>query len=477
MTTPTFTGRPGTQLPGPTGLPLLGWRTTGIQVALDPPGYLLHLYQTYGTLVTGAKGTTDYVFTFSPAYNRELMNETSLYYHTSVEEGTMPTMYPPDSAMNRMMMGLNSQNGDRHKQQRRLMMPAFHKKRVDAYRDEMLALTEQKMADWQPGQPRDLVLEFRRLTLSIAVKTLLGLDPDLAGEKTRRMIDHWMTTAFSIPVMLLPFNIPGLPFNRLLKFGEKMEAEFLEIIRRKRAQGLEGNDVLSMLLTSVDEEGGKFSDEELPGHVATLFIAGHETTASALTSAVFLLAQHPPVLADLLDELDGHLHGDAPRVEQLNSLPLLEAVIKETMRLLPPALWSTRVNNAPCTLGGYDFPRHTQFVYSPFITHRLPEIYEQPARFMPARWQHLDLSPYEYMPFASGPRMCIGATFAMMEMKIVLATVLQRYRFQLIPGVRLDRGGFLLSSLKSLPVQLAAPYRSFPKETVRGNIHKLVDLA
>jgi cytochrome P450 len=369
-------------------------------------------------------------------------------------------------------------NGPRHKQQRRLMMPAFHKQRIEAYRDDIVAMAEQHLAAWQFGQQLQMLAEMRQLTLNIAVKTLIGLDPNQGGGYLSRQLERWQQLLFSTLTILLPVNLPGLPYHALLKGAEALVAEIQQIIARKRASGIDDGDVLSMLLRAHDEEDGScLSDEELIGQTITLFIAGHETTASALTWTLFLLAQHPQVLDALLAELDGKLAGRPLAMDQINDLPLLEGVIKESMRLLPPFIWQMRFSQAPCELGPYALPQGAAVIVSSIVTHHRPDLYPQPDKFWPERWLSINPSAYEYFPFSAGPRMCLGATFAMLELKIVLAIILQRYRLSLPPQITLDRTGLIFSVPKGgLPMQVNPPDRHFVKSEVRGNIRTLVDL-
>jgi len=472
----TATSTSPTALPGPRPMPILGWRGNVLLFGLDPVAFMHRLNQTYGNIVALARGHTDYVFVFGPEYNQQVLSNPDVFHASDADNG--PIRLTEGTALARIFSnGLNQMNGPRHKQQRRLMMPALHKKRIEAYRDDIVALTERRLAGWRPGQSVDILKEMRQLTLSIAVKTLLGLDPNLEGETTRRTVERWQNLFFAIPTILLPFNIPGLPYRRLLALTERLAGEFQAMIDRKRAAGIDEGDALSMLMQAQDEDGARLTDDELIGQAGTLFVAGHETTASALTWTLFLLSQHPRVLTDLLDEINGALRGEAPRVERLGELPLLERVIKESMRLLPPFIWQLRISSVPFDLGPYHLPPKTTVALSSIITHRIPDLYPQPNKFLPERWLGIDPSPYEYLPFSAGPRMCLGAAFAMLEIKLVLPIILQRYRLTLPPKTRVDRSGLVLSAPKGgLPMRIAAQDRQFTKSEVRGNIRSWVDL-
>jgi cytochrome P450 len=233
-----------------------------------------------------------------------------------------------------------------------------------------------------------------------------------------------------------------------------------------------------MLLRAHDEDGTRLTDDELVGQTNFLFMAGHATTTSALTWTLFLISQHPHVAAALEDELAGTLRGRPPTVEDLQTLPLLEATIKESLRLLPPVLWWSRISTAPCTLGPYPLPPGARVVYSAYITHRIASLYPRPERFLPERWLEDDAGPFDYIPFSAGPRMCLGASFSMIEMKLILATLLPRFRLAPLPGSRVDHGGLMLSIPKpGLPMLLHRQDRRFTKTPVRGSIHTVVDLA
>jgi cytochrome P450 len=253
-----------------------------------------------------------------------------------------------------------------------------------------------------------------------------------------------------------------------------------EMIAHKRTSRGQSRDVLSMLVQARDEELDEgLSEGELLGHAGVIFAAGHETSSNALTWTLFLLSQYPQVAADLVDELEDVLHGQAPTVAQLPRLPLLERVIKESMRILSPVPWNGRVTSQPTELGGYFLPQGTEVFVSIYQTHQMPELYPQPEVFSPQRWETINPTIYEYNPFSVGPRLCIGAGFAMMEIKIVLAMLLQRYRLQLMPKVKIDPVGMIvLASKYGMPMQIHKQDHQFDRsiEGVQGTIRQMVKL-
>jgi cytochrome P450 len=259
-----------------------------------------------------------------------------------------------------------------------------------------------------------------------------------------------------------------------LKYSEQFDAAIRAIIDQKRAQP-EAIDVIASLVQAHDEDGAKLSDDDLIGHAFTMYVAGHETTSNALTWTLFLLNQHPHYLADLLDELESTLHGAPPTIEQLNQLPLLDGVVKEGLRLFPPAMVGVRVTSEACEFGDFELAAGTNIMYSQFITHRLPELYAEPNRFKPERWFTLERSPYEYLPFSAGHHMCVAAVFATQELKIVLAMLLQRYRLAVRPNARLATD-LTMRAKHGMPVHVFAQDRQFQRATVRGPAQSMIDM-
>jgi len=303
----------------------------------------------------------------------------------------------------------------------------------------------------------------------------MGADEE--GQKFADLFETVLNLLFSPATFLFPYDLPGFSYHRLKVLGTELERQLKNLIERRRTKGLGGIDSLSLFLQAHDADGTMMSDDEIVGETVAVFRGGSKTSASALTWILFLLAQHPDVSAQLSDELAATLRGSAPTFEQLSSLSLLEGVIKESLRLVPPVVWGVRYSVEPFELGGYRFEKGSSVIYSSYVTHRMPDIYTDPYSFNPYRWENFRPSPYEYFPFNAGPRRCLGAEFAMMELKITLAILLQRFRFSLVPGQRIDRTGLTGSIPKhGIKMKLEDKNRLPEKVTVRGNVHKMIRL-
>lgn len=476
-------------VPGPQALPVLGPARELVRFLRDPiraVGRLFHDYGPIAALVVGARtrivstepnppGT---IFLHGPDLMRDLLTNHADFHKC----GLAGPLYPeaPVSErkrpVTRMLTGLFHVNEGEHKQHRRLLMPAFHRSRIESYRDEMVRAAEALLAKYELGTVRDVRPDMMEVTLRIATSTLFGEDLGERGLAIGREVEEW--SVLFRQAAIFPFDLPGAPYRRWLDLAHAVDRGIHDVIREKRAQGAPTRDMLSMLLEARDEAGASLSEDELVGHAGVIFAAGHETSSNALSWTLFLLAQHPAVLADLCEELTSKLHGDAPTFDQLSELPLLDRVIKESLRIFPPAPLNHRVTARDSSLGEYHIPAGTEVLASIYHTHRLPEIYPDPLVFRPDRWIELDPGPYAFNPFSAGPRMCIGATFALFEIKIVLALLLQRFRFELAPRQVIDRQFTItLAPAPRVLMRLERPGAAYKRPApVRGNTREMVRL-
>ena len=488
-----LTKKPEWTIPGPQTLPLIGRILNVIRFGQDCIGYSNQLFKTYGNVVSLAAsgGTNVYsadadcpgtILAYGPEIIRQVTNQHHIY-HKRPLSGTLYRQRDKSKRtqpLNNFGVGLFGVNEEAHLQQRKLMMPAFHKNKVESYCDEMITMTQSEIDNLSTDQPCEISKLMQRLTLRIATKTLFGEDINAVDSTAAEVLQEVLNCQRASSIKLFPFDVPGLVFHRYLNLLAQYETKIKKIIAEKRAKGANDNDVLSMLIQARDEESGHpLSEEELIAHTGVIFVAGHETTANALTWTIFLLSQHPHVTGDLVDELDNVLHGQPPRIEQLDQLPLLDRVIKESMRVLTSVPWNGRVTSETTELGGYEIPKGTEVFVSIYHTHHMPEIYQDPEAFKPERWETINPSIYEYNPFSAGPRLCLGAAFAMMEIKIVLAMLLQSFRWEYIASQKIERAGVISIKPKyGLSMMVRPQDREFNQGVgnVEGNIRETVKL-
>jgi len=463
------------RIPGPVVHPILGWRGLILAFARDTAGFLTKLHQEHGKIAHIGQGKMSATFTFHPEYTRQILSNPNLFYSFSLED--IPFPLSDIETLKSMTTALSLLNGEHHKRQRRLMAPAFHNNYLPIYIDHIKNNVEKYFSKWKAGDVIDIYQEMDLFTILLSMEIFVGMEADEEGRRFAHLFETVLNLLFNPPTFLLPYDLPGFPFHRLRLEGTKLESQLKDLIRRRREKGLDGIDTLSMFLRAHDEDGSMMSENEIVGETVAVFRGGSKTSASTLTWTLFLLTQHPDVYARLTDELAGTLRGEAPTLEQLNQLPLLEGVIKESLRLIPPVLWGVRYSSEDFEIGGYQHQKGSSVMYSSYVTHHMPELYSDPQKFDPYRWETIKPSAYEFFPFNAGPRRCLGAEFAMMELKIALAILLQKYHFTLMPNQRIDRVG-MTGSLPKYGIKMKIRERDgkFEKVPVRGNIHKLVDL-
>jgi cytochrome P450 len=332
--------------------------------------------------------------------------------------------------------GLLTSEGDFWLRQRRLAAPAFHGRRIAAYGDVMVRFTERMLDGWRDGEARDAHHEMMWLTMQIVAKTLFDNEVSAGDMQVAHAFDDIVVEIASR--LRLPLPIPDwVPLARNRRYVaavRRLDRLVYRFVAERRADPRDRGDLLSMLLAARDEDGRGMSDTQLRDEVVTIFLAGHETTAIVLSWAWYLLARHPEMEGRLGAELDAVLGGRAPTADDLPQLVYAEQVVKEAMRLYPPAYVIGREAVAECEIGGWRVPAGATIFISQWAMHRDPRFFADPEAFRPERWtKELEetLPRYAYLPFGGGPRVCIGNRFAMMEAVLLLATVAQRFRLQL----------------------------------------------
>lgn len=336
--------------------------------------------------------------------------------------------------------GLLTSEGDFWLKQRRLVQPAFNRQRIASYAAVMVESTQAMLQRWQPGATCDIYPELMQLTLDIAAKTLFGAEAAAAapevGEALFLLQDNFQHRLNRL--LPLPMWLPTPENLHLRRVIRRLDAIIYRFINQRRHDGQARGDLLSLLLAARDEDdGSRMSDQQVRDEAMTLFLAGHETTALALSWAWFLLSQNPAVEDRLASEVRQVLGGRLPAVEDVPRLSYVEKVVVESMRLYPPAWVIGREATRDCVIGGFHTPRGTTLLMSQWVLHHDARFFEEPYQFRPERWTDTftrQLPKFAYFPFGGGPRLCVGKDFAMMEMVLVLAAIAQRFRFTLQPG-------------------------------------------
>lgn len=338
--------------------------------------------------------------------------------------------------------GLLINEGDDWLRQRRLIQPTFARPRLEHYSQAMVELTERMLGQWKSGDEREIGREMMQLTMAIAGKTLLGVDVGGRYQEVVECLEGVMRdflARFRSPLPV-PYWLPTFGNWRLKRTIRRLDAVLQQMIDERRSRiegkGERSGDFLSLLILARDENDGRpLSNQQLRDEVMTMFLAGHETTANALSWTWYLLGRHPAEQARVREEVDRVLVGKLPTPGDAQKLFHCERVIKEAMRLYPPAYVIGRRCEEDCTIGGHFVPAMTNVLMSQWIVHRDPRWYSQPNEFQPDRWTpefSRELPKYAYFPFGGGPRACIGNQFAMLEAVLVLATMAQRVELQLV---------------------------------------------
>ena len=397
----------------------------------DPPGYLLKAARAHGDLAYMRLANQSAYLVSHPDWIRDILV-------TNQANFTKSRMLERAKVL--LGEGLLTSEGEFHRRQRRLVQPAFHRDRLVHYASDMAACAARVAGQWKSGATLDVHQEMLRLTLAIVGRTLFSADVSSDADE----IGAAMTQIFGLfDTLLLPFSdwLQKLPLPPVLRFKrarDRLDRIVYGLIAERRASGKDAGDLLSMLLLAQDEENdGRMSDRQVRDEALTLLIAGHETTANALTWAWYLLSQNPEVEACMRAELDRVLGGRPPAFDDLPQLPYTTGVFAEVLRLYSPAWAVGRRAKQDYPIGDYVVPAKSILLMSQWVVHRDPRWWPEPEKFDPLRWrpEEVEKRPkFSYFPFGGGTRVCIGERFAWAEGVLVLATIAQQWRLRLVPG-------------------------------------------
>ena len=416
--------------PGPKNPPIIG---NLVAFRSDPLGFLGNATREYGDLVYFKVARQHMYLVNHPDYVREILVN---------NQGNFIKSRALQRAKILLGEGLLTSEGQHHLRQRRLVQPAFHRERLAGYAAAMSECTVRWRERWTADSALDISTEMPRLTLSVVAKTLFSADVQSEASE----IGEAMTSVLQMfRLLLLPFSeyLDKLPLPAIRRFEKaraRLDATIYGLIRERRKSGQDAGDLLSMLLLAQDE-GEEMSDEQVRDEALTLFLAGHETTANALTWTWYLLSQHPDVERRLHEEIDTVLGGRAPELGDLPRLRYVEMVLAEALRLYPPAWAIGRMAKNSFSLGGLEIPAKSICILSPYLVQRDARWFPDPEKFDPERWtpEAREARPkFVYYPFGGGARVCIGERFAWMEGVILMAAIAQRWRLRLEPGQHVE---------------------------------------
>lgn len=430
-----------------------------LKLIFRPLDYLDQYSQRYGDIFkVGGKKGPPFVYVGNPEAIKQIFTADPEQFISGRGNGVL-----------RYMLGDNSLimlDGERHERQRRLLMPPFHGDRLRTYSQLICNITQEITDEWTMGKPFVVRPFMQEITLRVILRAVFGLDEGERFEQLRHLL-NLMLDALGTPVSSTLLFFPSLrqdwgplsPWGRFLRLKQQVRQLLYDEIRERREQGdFCRTDILTLLLSARDEAGQSMTDEELHDELMTLLVAGHETTASALTWALYWIHHLPEVHDKLMADLE--TLGDEADPMAMARLPYLSAICSETLRIYPIAPSTfIRILKSPMEIGGYQFEAGTALMPSIYLIHQREDIYPEPKRFKPERFLERQYSPYEYFPFGGSNRRCIGAALAQLEMKLVLATIMSRFQLALTSNhpIKPVRRGLTLAPPAGMRMVAIAP--------------------
>lgn len=432
------------QLPNPITSPpwlqLMNWIS-------DPLGFQDKYSRKYGDVFTmQLSGLGSFVIIGDPRVIGEMFSHDAKQF----DVGRGNTLAIPLLGQNSLML----MDGDRHRRERKLLMPPFHGERLQTYAKQICQIVEQVANQWHVGEPFVARSAMQKISLEVIVQVVFGLNQGDRYEQLKPLLTDWINMTDSplrSSMLFLQFLQRDWgtwsPWGRMKQRHRRVHDLLQAEIDERRTQGNEGRtDILSLMMAARDENGQAMTDAELRDELLTLLFAGHETTATSLAWALYQILQLPHVHETLRKELDSVGENASPM--DLAQLPYLTAVCQETLRMYPvlPAIFG-RITKSPVKIGEHQFDAETTLLASIYLVHYREDLYPEPNQFKPERFLERQYSPSEYFPFGGGNRRCLGYALAQLEIKLVLATVLSNYQLALAENkpVKLQRRGFTLA--------------------------------
>ena len=462
-----------------TGTTALRW---GWRFAREPLVTTRRIFETAGPFVILAEGLpvirptravmlgVPLVLTAGSPFHQELLSKPAIWRGASLLPGG-----PRGSAARRMSAGLTRLTGDRHVHYRRLLLQPLHRANVHAMAEKMAHCAAAEIAAWPLEQDIDLSEYARRLMRDIALELLFGgcseQSRTIADRVSRLMERKWDSSVIAFPV-----NLPVTPYGRVVRDAEILERLILQWAETRRGD-LDESDLASIIVNTSDPDGNPPDDAVIVGQLGSLIAAAFEASHSVLLWTLVLLLQNPRVAAVLLDELRDKLGGQSPALVKAGELPYLDAVVKESMRVLPPVPLQIRVAQSDTTIAGHEVPKGTRVMLNTFLTNRMADVYRDADSFRPERWFEIAPSAFQFPVFSGGPFTCPGSLFGSTAVKIALAAILSRCSMDLLPA-RIDyRVQPTLRPRNGIAMRLRLRDGGAPKAArITGTINALVRL-
>jgi cytochrome P450 len=367
-------------------------------------------------------------------------------------------------------------HGAEHARVAKAVHPVLSRTRTASNFERAKKIMAEEVAQWPVHRTVDLYSLVRLAAQHMAFSLLFGEDDLARIRELGALLGAYHTENWKAGPYVLPFNLVGLPYHRVFSLAEELRARIGPWVRQ-RDSSPPGADLRAVFAQFRDSEGRPLTAGQLASQFNLLGFASYETMSTAVTWTLFLLMLHPEIAADLLDELSAAPDADTITESELDALPLLDGVVKESLRLIPPApIVPLRIERA-IEVAGFTLDLGTQVMLTPYLTHRLPQLYENPTRFIPARWRNIDPTPYQFHAFSAGSRRCPGYYFALSFMKTALHAILPRYSVRVRSGARVDRvyRGVMMPR-PGIPITLVPQDRNFSRAEIGGNILDCVTL-
>jgi cytochrome P450 len=457
------------------------WRAA-LRFGLEPLVATRRVFDAFGSFVVLAESlpfmrrprapllNVPLVLTAGATFNRELLSDPDTWRGVSLLPGG-----PRNSAARRLSQGLTRTTGRQHAHYRKIVAPPLRRTSVNALAEEMARLADAEVASWPVGETVDIWEFPRRVMRSFAVELLFGGNNEdgyfIADAVSRLMEGKWGGSAFAFRI-----NLPFTSYGRVIRDSELLERRVLDWARTKRGH-VDDRDLASLVVNGLNADGNPPSDADIVGQIPSLFAAAFEAGQSTLTWTLLLLAQHPRIASELLDELRSKIGDTSPSLNRVGDLPYLDAVVRESMRILPPVPFQIRVAQCDARIFGHDLPKGARVILNTFLTNRMPRLFPDGDVFRPERWFTIAPTAFEFPVFSAGPYSCPGYWFGSTAVKVALAAILTRYRLVLAPDACIDyRVQPTMRPLRSVRALLHPQDGGFAATTITGSIRELVKL-